>query len=169
MTQDQKPKPMTKTERTRSALFADALRMIEFDVLNHVARKKVIPEDWHEIARNPTGRKTRVTIRVDEDVVKYFRAMGPGYQPRINAVLVAWVHGRLARMVGGPDVTDIVAQGDRLGINDRDRPVWGEMADTWDEQRAEISKLALDSELEKISSDLKEIEELAARKAKLDG
>lgn len=35
--------------------------------------------------------KTRITIRVDRDVIDYFRGGGPGYQTRINAVLRSFV------------------------------------------------------------------------------
>ena len=37
------------------------------------------------------GPKRSVTIRLDERVVSYFKATGPGYQTRINAVLRAYV------------------------------------------------------------------------------
>jgi uncharacterized protein (DUF4415 family) len=32
-------------------------------------------------------RKVSATIRLDEDVVRYFRAEGPGWQTRVNAAL----------------------------------------------------------------------------------
>ncbi|KEJ88858.1 hypothetical protein DSW25_14535 [Sulfitobacter donghicola DSW-25 = KCTC 12864 = JCM 14565] len=51
--------------------------------------------------------KTRVTLRLEEDVVKFFRKMGPGYQQRMNDVLSAWMHGRLAGLIDGPDASDI--------------------------------------------------------------
>ena len=40
--------------------------------------------------------KEAVTIRVDANVLQWFRKAGPGYQTRINAVLKAFVeaHGR---------------------------------------------------------------------------
>ncbi|MEM1096555.1 MAG: BrnA antitoxin family protein [Bacteroidota bacterium] len=37
---------------------------------------------------------TRITIRVDRDVIDYFRGGGPGYQTRINAVLRSFVDAR---------------------------------------------------------------------------
>ncbi len=37
--------------------------------------------------RLPTGNKTRLTVRFDEDVVQWFKDQGPGYQTRMNAVL----------------------------------------------------------------------------------
>jgi uncharacterized protein (DUF4415 family) len=35
--------------------------------------------------------KARITIRVDSDVLKFFKGMGNGYQKRINAVLRAYM------------------------------------------------------------------------------
>ena len=40
--------------------------------------------------RYPEG-KTLLSLRVDEDIVAYFRKQGKGYQSRMNAVLRAFV------------------------------------------------------------------------------
>lgn len=42
----------------------------------------------------PAGKKERVTLRLDEEVLDYFREAGRGYQTRINAVLRAYVRER---------------------------------------------------------------------------
>jgi uncharacterized protein (DUF4415 family) len=34
--------------------------------------------------------KTLISLRVDEDVLEWFKAQGPGYQTRINSVLRAF-------------------------------------------------------------------------------
>ena len=34
--------------------------------------------------------KTLISLRLDEDVIEWFKAQGPGYQTRINAVLRAF-------------------------------------------------------------------------------
>jgi uncharacterized protein (DUF4415 family) len=36
--------------------------------------------------------KESVTIRLDREVVQWFREQGPGYQTRMNAVLRSFVH-----------------------------------------------------------------------------
>jgi uncharacterized protein (DUF4415 family) len=36
-------------------------------------------------------QKVAISIRIDPDVLEFFRATGPGYQTRINAVLRAFV------------------------------------------------------------------------------
>lgn len=39
----------------------------------------------------PSSEKTRINIRLDEDIVAYFKQQGRGYQTRINDVLRAYV------------------------------------------------------------------------------
>jgi uncharacterized protein (DUF4415 family) len=38
----------------------------------------------------PVSSKTSISLRVDADVLKWFKAQGRGYQTRINAVLRAF-------------------------------------------------------------------------------
>jgi uncharacterized protein (DUF4415 family) len=38
----------------------------------------------------PVPAKTSIALRVDSDVLKWFKAQGPGYQTRMNAVLRAF-------------------------------------------------------------------------------
>jgi uncharacterized protein (DUF4415 family) len=43
-----------------------------------------------------------VNIRLDAAVLRWFKAQGPGYQTRINAVLRAFVHAREQAEMGQP-------------------------------------------------------------------
>jgi uncharacterized protein (DUF4415 family) len=49
-----------------------------------------VPEDWYKRAEAvmPTPKKL-LSLRLDSDVVDWFKQQGPGYQTRINAVLRA--------------------------------------------------------------------------------
>lgn len=51
---------------------------------------------WLERAKllRPPQPKERVTVRLDADVLKWFRQQGPGYQTRINAVLRSYVEAK---------------------------------------------------------------------------
>lgn len=40
---------------------------------------------------NPTPPKQQVTLRLDADVLEWFKSQGPGYQTRINTLLRAYV------------------------------------------------------------------------------
>ena len=44
---------------------------------------------------DPRHEKSAVTMRVDNDVLEFFKQRGPGYQSRMNAVLRAYVYARL--------------------------------------------------------------------------
>ncbi len=56
-----------------------------------------IPEQGEEFFRNarlvmpPQGTKTAVSIRVDTDVLDWFKAQGAGHLTRMNAVLRAYM------------------------------------------------------------------------------
>ncbi|WP_439598034.1 BrnA antitoxin family protein [Falsiroseomonas sp.] len=56
---------------------------------------KDVPADWHEAARPaaPVAKKL-LSLRIDADIVDYFRSHGPGYQTWMNAVLRAYVTAR---------------------------------------------------------------------------
>ena len=43
--------------------------------------------DWSEADLVIPGRKKAISIRVDQDVLDFFKKTGDGYQRRINAVL----------------------------------------------------------------------------------
>lgn len=49
----------------------------------------MIPSGWHNVERQtPVGpRKTCVAIRLDEDMMRWFRSMGQGHQARMNRIL----------------------------------------------------------------------------------
>jgi uncharacterized protein (DUF4415 family) len=51
---------------------------------------------WHEarVVFPSAARKRHTGLRIDEDVLAWFRAQGPGYQTRMNAVLRAYVEAR---------------------------------------------------------------------------
>ena len=47
--------------------------------------------DLDKITWTRTGAKTPVSLRLDSDVVDFFKEQGPGYQTRMNDVLRAYV------------------------------------------------------------------------------
>ncbi len=54
-----------------------------------------LPEGWEKtIVLGIPVPKQGVHIRLDADVLRWFKAQGPGYQTRINAVLRAFVAAR---------------------------------------------------------------------------
>src|ERR1700680_3515864 len=47
--------------------------------------------DWSDAVLGIPTRKKAISIRVDEDVLDYFKSEGDGYQRRINAVLRSYM------------------------------------------------------------------------------
>lgn len=47
--------------------------------------------DWSKANIVVPEKKSAISIRVDEDILNYFKAGGPGYQRRIHAVLRSFV------------------------------------------------------------------------------
>jgi uncharacterized protein (DUF4415 family) len=65
-----------------------------------------LPEGWEStVIIGLPPRKQDVHIRLDADILDWFRAQGRGYQTRINAVLRAFVQSRrgLRADAGKPD------------------------------------------------------------------
>jgi len=48
----------------------------------------------------PISRKRQLTIRIDSDVLEWYRGQGPGYQSRINALLRAYMRERERAVTG---------------------------------------------------------------------
>jgi len=45
----------------------------------------------------PVTKKTQITLRIDTDVLEWFKAQGKGYQTSINALLKAYVEANESR------------------------------------------------------------------------
>lgn len=76
------------------------LRDLEADLRWGLDGSARIPADWHRIAQErEQPLKDKVTLRVDQDVLRFFRAMGQGHLARMNAVLRAFMLARLAEVV----------------------------------------------------------------------
>src|SRR5271169_6448460 len=62
------------------------------------ATPELTPEAFaRAIARRglkPIARKKLLTLRVDSDVLEWYKKQGPGYQTRINALLRAYMQER---------------------------------------------------------------------------
>ena len=47
------------------------------------------------VGLKPVPRKEQITLRLDGDVLAWFRSHGPGYQTQINALLRAYMNEHL--------------------------------------------------------------------------
>lgn len=130
----------TRAEQTRRANYhymADAMRRFEWDLHQRILTEGRIPDAWHDIAaeRNETTR-SRVTIRLDGDVVKFFRQMGPNWQPRLNEVLRSFMHARLAGLLRGAETMDYLKRREAEGL-DGQKPGWGGVQAEYEETLGE--------------------------------
>ncbi|WP_244613065.1 BrnA antitoxin family protein [Methylosinus sp. Ce-a6] len=53
------------------------------------------PIDWSKAEVVVPPKKQAISIRLDQDLVDFFKKEGPGYQRRINAVLRGYMRERL--------------------------------------------------------------------------
>lgn len=68
----------------------DALTEEELEAsIDHEEEGYPIPESTLAVY-DPT-RKRQITLRLDRDVIEFFKAEGPGYQTRMNAVLRSYM------------------------------------------------------------------------------
>lgn len=71
----------------KNALTAEELAAMPDEDINTDDIPELDDEFWkNATVRYPEG-KERLTIRLDEDVVQWFRSQGKGYQTKMNAVL----------------------------------------------------------------------------------
>jgi uncharacterized protein (DUF4415 family) len=104
----------SKRQKLEYALLGDAMRQLEWDLRHPMFMAGRIPKEWRRIHRTPTGPKAKLTLRVDEDVVKFFRSLGRGYQEKMNLVLKGFMHARLSEFVEAPEWLDLLAEGEEL-------------------------------------------------------
>lgn len=93
---------MTRKPQTADAYhqLGQTLRDLETDLRWGLEGSVRIPAAWHEIAQGPAvPPKDKLTLKLDADVLRFFRAMGRGYTSRINAVLRTFMLARLAEVV----------------------------------------------------------------------
>ena len=116
-------KPLTKTACAHHFYMAEAMARLEWDLQNHLMNERRIPKDWHEISTRRTSAKKQLTVRFDEDVVKFFKSAGPGYQRRMNDVLRSFMHAKLGGFLHGEETIDAFREGRFAG--QEARPSWG--------------------------------------------
>lgn len=80
----------SKSDRTRIGRWSDA--EIEKMAASDPDHPALDDEFWQAVDRLP--RKEAISIKLDDDVLAFFRKQGRGYQTRINAVLRRFMQAR---------------------------------------------------------------------------
>jgi hypothetical protein len=99
---------MTKTERiAREGLMKNLIHLNRDGWISSML-EDVIPEAWHtlEADLDVEEKKEKVTLYLDRSVLRVFRAMGNGYQARINRLLATWVQMKIAQEIKLDDFLD---------------------------------------------------------------
>jgi uncharacterized protein (DUF4415 family) len=81
-----------RLERTKSKTDWARLRAMTEEEIEAAARadpewEGLLDIDWSKAQLVMPRRKEAISIRLDDDVLSYFKSLGSGYQTRINAVL----------------------------------------------------------------------------------
>ena len=93
-------KQLTRTERiARDRLFRHLWEGRD-DHLSEALREQV-PDAWHtlEYDLDVTESKVKLTLYLDTSTAKFYRAMGAGYQARINRILGTWAQMKIAGLI----------------------------------------------------------------------
>ena len=82
------PPKLTKAQQAELA----ALRAMSDSEIDYNDIPALDETFWKAARRAIPAPKKQITLRIDEDVLDFFKATGDRYQTRINAVLRAYVH-----------------------------------------------------------------------------
>ena len=125
----------TPKQRAHYTYMMDMMQRLEWDLHNAIDLTDRIPEEWHEIAtRRPEQAKLKVNLRLEADVLRFFKSMGAGYGPRINDVLKSYMHARLAGVIRGAETTAHHRR--REELFDGPKPQFGDVARMLGEEMA---------------------------------
>lgn len=111
---------MTKTERIARERFTYHMwRLTGMDLDDYAVRENV-PQAWHCIEQDIDcdEPKEKITLYLDRSVARCFKAMGKGYQARINRLLQSW----LALRASGLMETDRMLMARIKEMNARTQP-----------------------------------------------
>ncbi len=86
-------KELLQNEGDRSD-YARLDAMTSEDIEAQVSDEELREFDWSQVQVGIPRPKQQLTLRIDQDVVDWFRIQGEGYQTRMNAVLRSFVEAQ---------------------------------------------------------------------------
>ncbi len=88
----------TKTQRMAREALGRNLLALTAETWITEALREAVPEAWHTLEQDldVAEPKEKVTLYLDRSVAKFYRAMGQGYQARINRLLATWAQMKIA-------------------------------------------------------------------------
>lgn len=123
---------MTKTERLARRRLMYHLWLQDEDSLPLDAMRAELPDAWHTVEADIDcyEPKAKLTLYLDQSVVKLFKGMGKGYQARINRILQLWLQMKMAGLV--EEGTSLIERRQALLAAEKQtgaHPGWGPMVD----------------------------------------
>jgi uncharacterized protein (DUF4415 family) len=96
----QRPTPGPKTRRLAMTRLRRALSDHMDEERIEIELADAIPDAWAMLESDVdcSEKKTKVTLYLDASVAKFFRAMGKGYQERINRLLGLYAQAKIAEV-----------------------------------------------------------------------
>lgn len=88
---------LDEIRQTKGRTDWDALRRAEESGLEPERDEDEFEVDWTRAKLVTPEPKKAISLRVDPDVLEFFKSQGAGYQTRMNAVLRAWMEAQLKR------------------------------------------------------------------------
>jgi uncharacterized protein (DUF4415 family) len=89
------PKNGKNTKRTSKTDWDRVRRMTDSEI--DYSDNPSLPDDFFDTAIFWPGRKQQITLRLDPDVLAFFKKTGRGYQTTINGVLRRYMESRKRR------------------------------------------------------------------------
>lgn len=93
----------TRAELRKEMELTVLLAQQKIEMTKTMNELELIPAEWRGVEGmfpcKPRGQK--VTLRLDEDVAKFYRMMGTGWHARVNGILRAYMLARLSRVIEG--------------------------------------------------------------------
>lgn len=82
--------PLTAKQRAE----LDAIAAMPDEAIDYSDAPMLNDAFWQKVNLPPTEQKTQITLRIDADVIEFFRHTGKRYQTKINAVLRAYMEAQ---------------------------------------------------------------------------
>ena len=123
------PRPrQNKTERLARDRLIRNLRTFQEDSYFEFTLHQQIPEAWATLEEDVDveEKKTKVTLYLDDSVAKFYRAMGNGYQARVNRVLATYAQLKISKVRAFETFQEEKARGERKRWDDEAQADWGE-------------------------------------------
>lgn len=94
-------RPYTKTQRIALDRLGKRSNELRNTPLWVYDLRKEVPSAWATLEQDIDVEepKVKITLRLDASVAKFFRAMGSGYQARINRVLSTYAQLKIAEVL----------------------------------------------------------------------